>query len=121
MSRLSLPLGVCGTVLAAAFLAASTPAHATFPGANGRIAFDSNLSGNYDVWPVNPHGGPPTQLTTDSGGKNIQQLTNDGGNDLQPNGRRMELTSRSRTRMRRPTSPTNRSTPSVQTEPDRST
>jgi TolB protein len=36
------------------------------PGANGRIFYESNGSGSYNIWSVNPDGSDPTQLTTQS-------------------------------------------------------
>ena len=47
--------------VAAATVAAS--ARAAFPGANGRIAFSSNRSGNFEIWTVNPDGSGLTNLT----------------------------------------------------------
>lgn len=41
----------------------STPAGAVFPGDNGKIAFVSSRSGNYDVWSMNPDGSGQTNLT----------------------------------------------------------
>jgi WD40 repeat protein len=41
----------------------SPPAHATFPGANGKIAFNSGG----DIWTVNPDGSGRTNLTNTSG------------------------------------------------------
>jgi tricorn protease-like protein len=44
----------------------TSTANATFPGANGRIAFDTNRDGNYDVYAINPDGTGSTRLTTNT-------------------------------------------------------
>jgi TolB protein len=49
----------------AALLVPPSPAHATFPGTNGRIAFASDTDGDYDIYTVNPDGSDLTQLTND--------------------------------------------------------
>jgi Tol biopolymer transport system component len=56
--------------LAAAFVAAlvmlvSGPAEAAFPGANGRILFNSNMNGNSEIYSINPDGSGIAQLTND--------------------------------------------------------
>ncbi len=49
-------------VLAALAVAVSSlvwegrPAHAAFPGANGRIVFDTNRDGNEEIYAMNPNG-----------------------------------------------------------------
>jgi hypothetical protein len=52
-------------MLIAAFvlLMPASSAQATFPGLNGKIAFSSNTSGNYDIYTVNPDGTGLTNLT----------------------------------------------------------
>ena len=45
---------------------AATPALATFPGDNGRIAFLSDRDGDEDIWTVGPDGSEPVNLTADS-------------------------------------------------------
>ena len=44
----------------------ATSAQATFPGGNGKIAFTSDRSGNFDIWTMNPDGSDLTDLTADS-------------------------------------------------------
>jgi Tol biopolymer transport system component len=39
------------------------PGHAAFPGANGKIAFESNRSGNYEIYAMDPDGTGITPLT----------------------------------------------------------
>jgi Tol biopolymer transport system component len=56
--RLVLTLAV-----AAAGLAISVPAWATFPGAKGRIAFASNAAGDFDLWTMNPDGSGAVDIT----------------------------------------------------------
>jgi Tol biopolymer transport system component len=45
-------------------LVLATSAEATFPGENGKIAFGSNRTGNFDVWTMDGAGNALTQLTT---------------------------------------------------------
>ncbi|MGH2937280.1 MAG: hypothetical protein ACRDPE_04075 [Solirubrobacterales bacterium] len=55
------------TALAVALLAAlvlAGPAHATFPGTNGLIAFESEQSGPFEIWTVRSDGTEQRQLTT---------------------------------------------------------
>jgi TolB protein len=42
---------------------AAVPAHATFPGQNGKIAFHSNRDGNWEIYAMNPDGSGQTRLT----------------------------------------------------------
>lgn len=55
-----------GSLIAALFVGA-VPAHATFPGTNGRIAFVSDRDGDFDVYSMNPDGSDPIPLTATSG------------------------------------------------------
>jgi Tol biopolymer transport system component len=48
-------------------LALAVPAHATFPGKNGKIAFDSNRAGGQGIYAMNPDGSAQTLLVPDSG------------------------------------------------------
>jgi Tol biopolymer transport system component len=62
-------VALAGSCLAA--LALSAPAHATFPGGNGKIAFHTNRdAGNFDIYTVNVNGTGATRLTT-SGGEDL--------------------------------------------------
>src|SRR5215470_13080140 len=54
----------CGTILLALALVFALPAHATFPGKNGRIAF---IQGP-DIFTMNPDGSDVHQLTASTGG-----------------------------------------------------
>ena len=49
-----------------AVFAVAATAHAALPGADGRIAFQSNQGGDYEVWTVDSAGGTPLQLTTNA-------------------------------------------------------
>jgi dipeptidyl aminopeptidase/acylaminoacyl peptidase len=52
------------TALAATVLAApGAPARAAFPGANGKIAFDSFRNGSFEVFAMDPDGSDPVNLT----------------------------------------------------------
>ena len=63
---------------ALAALALAGPAHAGFPGANGRVAFQSNQDGDYEVFTVDSAGAGLQQLTTNS--------ATDGGPSWSPDG-----------------------------------
>jgi hypothetical protein len=62
--RFRLGTGFVGAFLLALGLAA--PAHATFPGADGKIAFHSNRDGNFEIYAMEPDGSSQTRLTTNS-------------------------------------------------------
>jgi TolB protein len=74
---------VCLVVLATLALAA--PAHAAFPGANGKIAFGSLRDGNYEIYTMNPDGTDQARLT--------QNPANDDTAVWSPDGRRIAFTS----------------------------
>jgi len=57
-----IPLAVLTTMVVAL---ACAPAHATFPGENGRIAFVSDVTGNDDVHLVDPDGSDRVNVTND--------------------------------------------------------
>ena len=44
----------------------AVPAHATFPGTNGKIAFAGNQDGDYEIYTVDPDGSDLQQLTHNS-------------------------------------------------------
>jgi Tol biopolymer transport system component len=48
-----------------ALLTLAAPAHAAFPGANGKIAFNSDRDGNVEIYVMNPDGTGQTRLTND--------------------------------------------------------
>ena len=55
------------TGLAIAALSTGSPVHATgFPGANGRIAFDTGPGTNGEIWTMNADGSGRLQLTSNS-------------------------------------------------------
>ena len=45
---------------------AVSPAHAAFPGGNGKIAFQSNRDGNFEIYAMNADGTSQTRLTTNT-------------------------------------------------------
>src|SRR5215216_3081437 len=47
-------------------LIAAAPAHAAFPGANGRIAFSSFRDGNFEIYSMNGDGSDPARLTNET-------------------------------------------------------
>jgi TolB protein len=61
-------LGLTAVLFIAALAAAARPAQATFPGANGKIAFSTDQGDNPQVFAVNPDGSGETQLTQSSDG-----------------------------------------------------
>lgn len=72
-------------LLIAPLVHGTSPARATFPGANGRIAVNAIDTGNYDIYTINPDGSGRTNLT------------NHPADDLNPawspDGRRIAFTS----------------------------
>jgi TolB protein len=62
--RPRLAAGALACLAAALWLA---PAHATFPGANGRIVFSSDRDGRSEIYSMNPDGSGQTRLTTGQG------------------------------------------------------
>ena len=68
MSKILAITAISAALAIAALAAASTPAHATYPGAsNGRIAFGINVGGNTDIYTARPDGQDLRRLTTDPG------------------------------------------------------
>jgi WD40 repeat protein len=62
-----LTLAIVRAALLAVLLLAvqAAPALASFPGENGKIAYEAYVEGNYDIYLVNPDGSANTRLTTD--------------------------------------------------------
>ena len=64
MPRIITRLSIRSVLLAGfALLVAVAPAEAAFPGANGKIAFDSNRSGNWEIYTMSPDGSGVARLT----------------------------------------------------------
>ena len=57
-------LATTAAVVLAVALGAAGAAHATFSGHNGKIVFQSNRTGNADIYTMNPDGSNRVQLTT---------------------------------------------------------
>jgi len=64
------------------------PAHAAFPGQNGRIAFTSNRDGNSEIYTMNPDGSDQKRLTFNSS----SGLDSDGDPTLSPDGKKIAFT-----------------------------
>jgi WD40-like Beta Propeller Repeat len=62
----------------AALLVIAAPAHAAFPGANGKIAFTRDSGGLYNVWTMNSDGSGQTQITTAPDGGEFPKWSPDG-------------------------------------------
>lgn len=73
-SRLTAVLASCLLCV----LAQVAPAHAAFPGANGKIAFARFMGDGVDIFTVNPDGTGETRLTTNSGGNGLPAWSPDG-------------------------------------------
>jgi hypothetical protein len=57
--------GLC-FVTALLLLTLAVPAHAAFPGTNGKIAFHTNRDGNLEIYTMNADGTGPTRLTNNA-------------------------------------------------------
>ena len=64
-SRRGAVLGLAAFVAVTVALGGAGPAGATFPGANGKIAFTTDRDGNQEVYVINADGSGPTRLTND--------------------------------------------------------
>jgi Tol biopolymer transport system component len=69
-------LGLVG--LLAVLLIGAVPAHAAFPGQNGKIAFETDAGGNSDIWVMDPDGSNRVQLTTDPASDLVPAWSPDG-------------------------------------------
>jgi Tol biopolymer transport system component len=76
-SRIAFALTALLPLAAFALGGGSAPA-ATFPGANGRIAFASNQGGNWDVYTMNADGSGVVRLTSDPGVDTQPSFSPDG-------------------------------------------
>src|SRR4051812_24058244 len=77
--RVGVRVLVAALAACAALLGSASPARATFPGANGKIAFSTDQSADPQVFTVNPDGSGETQLTFSASGHAV-------GPDWSPNG-----------------------------------
>jgi dipeptidyl aminopeptidase/acylaminoacyl peptidase len=70
--------GVAGFVVCIGLTLVATPAHAAFPGVNGKIAFERVVNGNMDVYTMEPDGSTRTRLTKDSAADGYPAFSPDG-------------------------------------------
>jgi TolB protein len=56
----------CGLALAAPVVVDAAPSGAAFPGANGKIAFQTNRDGDWEIYSMNPDGTGQTRLTNNA-------------------------------------------------------
>jgi hypothetical protein len=71
--ELSRVLRILAVVCIAGLVAGVSPALGAFPGANGKIAFDSDRhGGDSDIWTMNPNGSNLDNLTPNSDGEDSQ-------------------------------------------------
>ena len=71
-------LVVTGVALVALLVTLTTvpsPAHAAFPGQNGKIAFSGNGDGDFELYSMNPDGTGRTQLTHNDIDENLSPLS----------------------------------------------
>lgn len=67
-----------------AILLVSLPAHATFPGQNGKIVFNANITGTWQMYTINADGAGMTQIT------NLPPTTLEGwGPTFSPDGKKI--------------------------------
>jgi len=66
--RLGVLVGAAAAVAALFALSTAGSARATYPGANGKIAFSSDFAPNPQIFTVNPNGSGETQITKDADG-----------------------------------------------------
>jgi Tol biopolymer transport system component len=72
MHRNTLVLVLLAAIVVAVLAAAVGPAHATFPGSNGRFAFTSDEAGNFDILTMNADGASRKNLTANSTAFDVQ-------------------------------------------------
>ena len=97
MKKLALLPALAGALLTAALLAAAQPAQATFPGANGRIAFGSDrYGGTHNIFTMNADGSDVRQLTfvTAEEGAALDQNWSPDGRQLAYNRRNADFSVR---------------------------
>ena len=69
---------VLAVLMAAGFLLGIAPARAAFPGANGKIAFETTRDGNLEIYSMAPDGSGQVNLTNDTRGDTDPVWSADG-------------------------------------------
>lgn len=69
---------IAGSVVVAVLGLNATAAHAAFPGENGKLAFGHAASGTYQIYAIEPDGGPLDQLTSGAANNGVPRWSSDG-------------------------------------------
>ena len=77
-AKTAFALGLAVVLAAGVWASAVRPVEAAFPGANGRIAFQSNRDGNYEIYAMNPDGTTPVRLTKNGAWEGEPAVSPDG-------------------------------------------
>src|SRR5436190_6391818 len=78
LDKFAAVLGTLTVVLLLIAGAFSPMAHAAFPGASGKIAFQSYRDGNWEIYAMNADGSGQTRLTSNSAGDTQPAWSPDG-------------------------------------------
>lgn len=71
-------VGLLGVMLVVAWLAAPSGGRAVVPGANGMIAFDSSLTGNDEIFVMNPNGSSQVNISNNPASDSSPAWSPDG-------------------------------------------
>ena len=77
-ARFGAVLGALAFALVVASVTLVPAGRAAFPGANGKIAFETNRDGNFEIYSMNPDGSGQTNLTNNPADDTIPAWSPDG-------------------------------------------